>query len=423
MSPRKAALTPAKKTALDWVRTNEPWLSQTHSEIWNFHETAWREYRSAEYYMDLLRAQGFEVEEGTADHADGVPRQLDERQGRAGRSPPMPNTTQCPATARSRALRKPRAGLHKYAAGHTDPHSALGCGALGGLLAAKAAMEKHGIPGTLKFFGEPAEKVCGSKPIHAAHGYYDDLDAAISFHPAYFRTYSNTTVWTPTAAPTGARSTLSNVRIRRPGRRWAPATAPIPPHLGPRARRHRCGVPDVHDLQIHKEAMLPHTGTWTINEAILPAGQATSDNLAAQFRARSSTPAGRRPCRCRSASSPCSTTTPITSRRMTHCTVRKGWVTKTRPGLPNHVMAGLCYPNLELAGPPAWGEEARKFGREIQKNLGLKPMEGSAHAGDGRVDRAGSGRGAPAPGPAGLAEELHLRRLHRLHLALRRRCG
>jgi aminobenzoyl-glutamate utilization protein B len=55
--------------------------------------------------------------------------------------------------------------------------------------------------------------------------------------------------------------------------------------------------------------------------------------------------------------------------------VRKGWVTKTRPGLPNHAMAGLCYANLELAGPPSWGEEARKFGREIQKNLGLKPAK------------------------------------------------
>ena len=108
----------------------------------------------------------------------------------------MPSTTRCPATARSRCPTRSRAtALHKYAAGHTDPHSALGVGALGGVLAAKAAMEKHGIPGTLKFFGEPAEKVCGSKPVHAAHGYYDDLDAAISFHPAYFRTYSNTTVW------------------------------------------------------------------------------------------------------------------------------------------------------------------------------------------------------------------------------------
>ena len=53
----------------------------------------------------------------------------------------------------------------------------LGVGALAGFLAAKAAMEKYGIGGTLVFFGEPAEKVCGSKPVHAAKGYYDDADA------------------------------------------------------------------------------------------------------------------------------------------------------------------------------------------------------------------------------------------------------
>src|SRR3990172_11438285 len=85
--------------------------------------------------------------------------------------------------------RKPREGVHEQAAGNTDPHSALGTGALAGVLAAKAAMERHGLPGTLVLFGEPAEKVCGSKPVHAAKGYYDDLDAAISFHPAWVPTH------------------------------------------------------------------------------------------------------------------------------------------------------------------------------------------------------------------------------------------
>lgn len=59
------------------------------------------------------------------------------------------------------------------ARGHTDPHSALGNGALGGLLATKVAMEKCHIKGSLQFTGELAERVRGSKPIHAACGYYD----------------------------------------------------------------------------------------------------------------------------------------------------------------------------------------------------------------------------------------------------------
>lgn len=89
----------------------------------------------------------------------------------------------------------PREGLNRYAAGHTDPHSALGMGSLAGALAAKDAMRRYGIPGRIKFFGEPAEKMCGSKPLHAANGYYDDVDAFISFHPSCRLSLCNTVYW------------------------------------------------------------------------------------------------------------------------------------------------------------------------------------------------------------------------------------
>ena len=47
------------------------------------------------------------------------------------------------------------------------------------------------IADALRFFGEPAEKVCGSKPVHAAKGYYDGADAFISYHPHF----TNTAIW------------------------------------------------------------------------------------------------------------------------------------------------------------------------------------------------------------------------------------
>jgi len=364
-------MTPQKKTAFDWVAAHERWLSKRHTDIWNFHETAWREYRSCTYYVNLLREQGFEVEEATA----GMPTAFLATYGKGepvvaayAEYDAVPGNSQEPVP-----YEKPRAGLHKEAAGHTDPHSALGLGALGGLLAAKATMEKHGLKGTLKFFGEPAEKVCGSKPIHAAHGYYDDLDAAVSFHPAYFRTYSNTTVW-----DTHCGSYWSKVytfECERP-ETWAAMGAGDTgnPHTSARAPGAIDAVCLMYTASKYtKEAMLPHTGTWSINEAILAAGQATADNLAPRFSQIQY--ASRAP-------------TLDMQRRifavldnnadhaaaMTHCTVRKGWVTKTRPGLPNHAMARICYDNLVLAGPPKWGAEARRFGAEIQKNLGLKPM-------------------------------------------------
>ncbi len=55
----------------------------------------------------------------------------------------------------------------------------LGINGLGGLLATKAAMERHDIKVGLRFTGEPAEKVRGTKPIHAAQGYYDGLASMV----------------------------------------------------------------------------------------------------------------------------------------------------------------------------------------------------------------------------------------------------
>src|SRR3712207_9112731 len=56
-----------KQAALAWIDANQPRLSDFHQQIWHYAETAWREYRSARAYCDLLAAEGFEVEEGSAE--------------------------------------------------------------------------------------------------------------------------------------------------------------------------------------------------------------------------------------------------------------------------------------------------------------------------------------------------------------------
>ena len=123
-----------------------------------------------------------------------------------------------------------------------------------------------------------------------------------------------------------------------------------------------------------KEAMLPRTGTWTLNEFIMAGGQCTSDNLPPRYSAMQY--AWRSP------------TLDMQERifqvlvdnaeqaaKVTGCRVTHRWVTQTRVGLANHALAALTYRNLELIRPPAYGEEARGFGREIQRNLGLTPMD------------------------------------------------
>src|SRR5579875_3672586 len=58
-------MTPAKESALSWIEENTPRLSDFHQIIYGHAEPAWREYRSAADYVQLLRDEGFDVEAGS----------------------------------------------------------------------------------------------------------------------------------------------------------------------------------------------------------------------------------------------------------------------------------------------------------------------------------------------------------------------
>jgi aminobenzoyl-glutamate utilization protein B len=169
-------LSAEKKSAISWIEENVSRLSADHKTIWDFHEPSWREYRSAAWYVERLRAEGFTVEAGSG----GMPTAFCAEWSN-GEGPTIGGYAEydaVPGTSQAAVPRRePREGVSSHAAGHTDPHSALGIGSLTGFLAAKRAMEQHGIKGRLKFFGEPAEKMCGSKPVHAAKGYYGNPSA------------------------------------------------------------------------------------------------------------------------------------------------------------------------------------------------------------------------------------------------------
>ena len=164
-----------------------------------------------------------------------------------------------------------------------------------------------------------------------------------------------------------------------------------------------------------KEAMFPHTGTWTLNEFILAAGDATSDNLPPrwsqiQYSWRAPT------LEIQQQIYQVLENNAKQAAGATGCRAHVQWVTKTRPGLANNALADLTYRNMELVGAPTYAEEAKEFGREIQRTLGLEPMADPFPEAFEELISPGSTRRPPASF-AGVAEELHLRRLHRLHLA------
>ena len=58
-------MTAIKDLARDWIDQHRDTLSAWHRTIWEYAEPAWREYRSAAWFVDQLRRAGFSVEAGS----------------------------------------------------------------------------------------------------------------------------------------------------------------------------------------------------------------------------------------------------------------------------------------------------------------------------------------------------------------------
>ena len=362
----------AQSSALAAVDARMAELSDWCATIFDFGETAWREYRSAAWYVEHLRAEGFSVEEGSG----GMPTAFCANWSN-GPGPVVGLYAEydaVPGNCQAASSRQePRAGLSVHAGGHTDPHSALGISALGGLLAVKAAMQRHGIGGGLRFTGEPAEKVRGSKPIHAAKGYYDGLAAILSFHPFYMLPLCNTVRWDTHCG--AAYSMIYRFLCDEPEAWGRQDDAPIAQaHSAARAPGANDALMTMYlSSKALREAMLPHQGGWSVSEAILTAGQATADNLPAglaeiQYMIRVPTLAmAERVTGVLDGNA-------AAAAAMTGCRWDRHWVCKSRPGLANHAMAALVGESMQAVGAPDWDETAKQVARDMQRNLGMAPM-------------------------------------------------
>ena len=353
--------TKEKKTAFDYIEENSDKISEIHQLIWRYAEPALREYKSCEALVNWHRDEGFEVEEGIA----GMPTAYVASWGKGKpvistytEYDAVPETAQEPVTHRETE--------NPWQAGHTDPHSALGVAAAAGAHAVKHAMEKHGLKGTIKIFGAPGEKICISKPYEAARGYYDGLDATVAWHPRGSTSVMYETQW-------GSYWCVAFVFDCDQPETWMSYAPDLPVQTrAPGALDAVCLMYTT--TKYTKESMLPRTGLWTINEAILVAGQATADNLPP--RVGVITYAFRSPSLVQQEQIYKVLLNNAESvAKVTGCKLGVKWVAKTRTGLFNKALADLAYENLELVGAPKFTEDDKEKAREIVRRLGYKPPQ------------------------------------------------
>lgn len=173
------ALLVAQDDLIQRVDARAARFGELSRKIWEFAEVGYKETRSAGLLAEELRGAGFRIQEGVADIPTAFTATWGEGKpviGILGEYDALPGLSQ-----EDVAEQKPRDGL---GSGHGCGHNLFGAGSALAAVALKEQMAAKKIPGTVRFYGCPAEEGGGGKIYMARAGAFADCDAVLSWHPA-----------------------------------------------------------------------------------------------------------------------------------------------------------------------------------------------------------------------------------------------
>ena len=335
-----------KQSALDHAMALEDLVSGMSMELWEYAEIALEESRSATYLAGILEDEGFAVERGVA----GMPTAFVASWGSG--SPilgvlaeydALPNIGNAAEPART-----PREDGHVH--GHGCGHNLFGAASVAGAIAVKRMMEEHGTPGTVRLYGTPAEETLVGKVYMAREGLFDDLDAAIVWHPGQETRVQNNRALSlnnfqvtfrgqaahGAADPWNGRSALDAVELMNHGVNM------MREHIRPSARVHYV-IPDAGEAP---NVVPEHARVWYYVRDTTRA--AVEENYAWIL------------------------------------DIAAGAATMTRTEMEPYLITGVytytlvrplqeaMQENLERVGPPAFDEEDQRFARELQRFAGVE---------------------------------------------------
>jgi aminobenzoyl-glutamate utilization protein B len=345
-----------KKEAVQWIEENKTFLTEIGDRIWLYAEPSLKEYRASKLLANELEKAGFEVELGVA----GLDTAFVATCGQG--NPVLSTVLEYDAVEGCSQMPVPyKHPVILGKAGTYDMHHGIGAGSLGAALAVKYVMEKHNIPGTLKVFGTPAEKMVTGKNIMEREGLFDHLDACIFWHPSHetsadwfysvqiratnFTTHTFEGVSAYTAMPWRGRNALRALELMDVAVRYiSDSIIPIS-HL-----------PDISSI-IEKEYVVDY--------------------------GRSSIPGIAKSTYCSRAIS--RKDLEVIQERLFDCAnaaalalgvkVKNEDVNGTWEGMPNGVLANVVHKNIEVIGPPKLTPKDIEFGRLIRQEIEFEPSD------------------------------------------------
>jgi aminobenzoyl-glutamate utilization protein B len=163
---------------IQWLDDNQQRFIDVSDAIWADPEVAWQEFNASKRQADLLSDEGFHItwdiagintafvaEWGTGKPVIGFAGEYDALAG---------------LSQKNQATEEP---IVKGAPGHGCGHNLLGTGCMAAAAAVKHWLDATGTAGTVRYYGCPAEEQIAGKTFMARVGAFDDLDAALNFHP------------------------------------------------------------------------------------------------------------------------------------------------------------------------------------------------------------------------------------------------
>src|SRR3954463_2366598 len=164
------------------IDAKTPEFTALSDRVWGMPELAYTETRSCAEHTEMLRAQGFRVTERVADIPTAV-------MGEAGEGGPviaiLGEYDALPGLSQEAGIAEPRP-LEPNGHGHGCGHNLLGSAALLAASAMKDWLAANKIAGRVRYYGCPAEEGGAAKAFMVRAGGFDDVDIAITWHPAAF---------------------------------------------------------------------------------------------------------------------------------------------------------------------------------------------------------------------------------------------
>ena len=164
------------------IESMKPHFTTLSDSIWDFAELKFEERQSAGVLANALEENGFVVRRGVAGmdtafigefgHGKPVIAFLGEFDALAGMS-------QMAGVAEAKPL-------EPDATGHGCGHNLLGVGSLMAAIALARHLKANNLPGTVRYYGCPGEEGGSGKTFMVRVGLFDDVDAALTWHPAPF---------------------------------------------------------------------------------------------------------------------------------------------------------------------------------------------------------------------------------------------